>query len=86
MTRVPFHQLLSSLLFTVMFQTGWGAHLQELTVSGKWKRLEQDEYISTLGMREILKALFTFQDRTISQGIVLRPDSSSVMAYINKYG
>ena len=36
-------------------------HLQELSASGEWTAQEQDEHISTLTMKMVLKAVCLFR-------------------------
>ena len=49
-------------LFTNASLEGWGAHLQELVVSGVWTQDDQDLHINLLEMRAVLLGLQVFQD------------------------
>ena len=74
------------LLFTDASLEGWGAHLQELTASGKWSPAEKGLHINLLEMKAVLMALHAFQDRLMNHSVGLMSDNTTVVAYVNKQG
>ena len=74
------------LLFTDASLEGWGAHLQELTASGRWSQAERDLHINLLEMKAVLMALHAFQDRLMNHSVGLMSDNTTVVAYVNKQG
>lgn len=74
------------LLFTDASLEGWGAHLHELTASGRWSPQEAKLHINLLEMKAVLMALHAFQDRLLGHTVGLMSDNTTVVAYVNKQG
>ena len=73
-------------LFTDASLTGWGAHCDDLTVSGSWPVHMQDLHINVLEMEAVFRALKHWQFHFRRQAVLLATDNSTVVAYINKQG
>ena len=50
-----------------------------VTTAREWSELEKDFHINTLEMNPVQKVVIVFQDRMISQGIILMSENSSVL-------
>ena len=72
-------------LFTDACTKGWGAHLGDRTLQGRWSPQEQDLHINVLEMRAVTRALQGFQ---LPQGsfILISTDNTTVVSYVNNQG
>ena len=50
-------------------------YLLELTAAGVLTVLKQEKDFNTLEMKAVQKALFAFQDRTVSEDIIMKSDN-----------
>ncbi|XP_068238401.1 uncharacterized protein [Palaemon carinicauda] len=73
-------------LFTDVSMGDWGAHLDDLVVSGVWSEEEKHLHINVLEMMVVSRARFHFQARLREHSVVLMSDNTSVVAYVNKQG
>ena len=48
------------LLFTVASVKGWGAHLEDLTVTGKWSVTETSLHVNMLELKAVFKSFSNF--------------------------
>lgn len=65
--------------------TGWGAHSGEFHAKGNWAHEHIDLHINVLELWAAFLALKTFVNRDNVQ-VLIRVDSSTAMAYINRQG
>ena len=73
-------------LFTDASKAGWGAHLEELLLSGVWSEEDKHLHINLLELKAAFLALQEFQDRLVGHSVVLMSDNTTVVAYVNKQG
>ena len=75
-------------LFDAKFfsQKGWGAHLNEIVLSGLWSNKEAQLHINVLELKAVLLALKGFQEHLQGQTVLICSDNSTVVAYLNKEG
>ena len=84
---VPFRPPIPTMqLFTDASTEGWGAHLLDLTASGKWSPQEQMEHINALELLAIHKAVLRFQDQLRHQTVMIATDNSTVLGYLRNQG
>ena len=74
------------LMFTDASEKGWGAHLNNCTVSGFWQPSEKDFHINILEMKAVFLALKHFQGQLRQKIVLVSSDNSTVVSYINKEG
>ena len=73
-------------LWTDASSYGWGAHLEDRNVSGRWSMEEQLSHINLLELSAVEKALHHFKNNVKHKQILLRTDNSTVVSYINRQG
>lgn len=73
-------------LWTDASTYGWGAHLEDRNVSGKWTVIEQSSHINLLELSAVENALHHFRDNVKHRQVLLRTDNSTVVSYINRQG
>ena len=73
-------------LFTDASESGWGAHLDTLQVSGQWSTRETLLHINHLEMLAVRNALLAFRDQLTGMTVQLMSDNASVVSYIRKQG
>lgn len=66
--------------------TGWGCYFNGLSAKGSWTVQECQYHINTLEIMAILYSLMTFFKSMKDVAILLRVDSTTAIAYINKFG
>ena len=87
MAGAPIHpQVHNTLVFTDASQKGWGAHLNEIVLSGLWSNKEAQLHINVLELKAVLLALKGFQEHLKGQTVLICSDNSTVVAYLNKEG
>ena len=87
MAGAPIHpQVHNTLVFTDASQKGWGAHLNEIVLSGLWSNKEAQLHINVLELKAVLLALKGFQEHLQGQTVLICSDNSTVVAYLNKEG
>lgn len=67
-------------------QQGWGAHTLFLSASGRWSEQEVGRHINFLELRAVTRALEAFQKELTPGHILVRSDSSTVVAQISHQG
>ena len=65
---------------------GWGAHMDDQLLSGRWSPLEAKLHISVLEIRAVHRALEGLQDQVWGKSIRVMTDSVSAAAYIRREG
>ena len=65
---------------------GWGAHLNEIVLSGLWSYKEAQLHINVLELKAVLLALKGFQEHLQGQRVIIWSDNSTVVSYLNKEG
>jgi hypothetical protein len=80
------HPVPSLTLYTDSSLQGWGAFLEERSVSGVWSLVQQQEHINLLEMRAVLLELQHFKTLLVSKAVVLATDNTTVMAYLQNQG
>ena len=65
---------------------GWGAHLNEIVLSGLWSNQEAQLHINVLELKAVLLALKGFQEHLQGQNVLICSDNSTVVSYLNKEG
>ena len=73
-------------LFTDTSNKGWGAHLEQDSISGLWSDLEKSLRINILELKAVFFALKHFMSQYQNQTFLVAMDNSTVVAYINKQG
>jgi hypothetical protein len=68
------------LLLTDSSPEGWGAHLDDHMVSGKWSQLESQAFINVLELWAVERTLLAFQN------LLVLSDNSIVVSHITKEG
>ena len=87
MAGAPIHpQVHNTLVFTDASQKGWGAHLNEIVLSGLWSNKEAQLHINVLELKAVLLALKGFQEHLQGQTVLICSDNSTVVSYLNKEG
>ena len=76
----------NTLVFTDASQKGWGAHLNEIVLSGLWSNKEAQLHINVLELKAVLLALKGFQEHLQGQSVLICSDNSTVVSYLNKEG
>ena len=66
--------------------SGWGTHLQVLTVAGVWSREVEELHIVILDMGTAQFAMNAFLPRIIGELVILRGNSATVVSYLEKLG
>ena len=72
-------------VYTDASTVGWGAHLDDLTVQGKWSQEETQLHINILEMRAVRLALIKF-DLPVSSKVLVSTDNTTVVCYVNRQG
>ena len=87
MAGAPIHpHVHNTLVFTDASQKGWGAHLNEIVLSGLWSNKEAQLHINVLELKAVLLALKGFQEHLQGQSVLICSDHSTVVSYLNKEG
>ena len=66
--------------------TGWGAHSGESKTRGFWSVEEKQLHINSLELLAIFNGLKVYANFTINARVLIRTDSTTALAYINKFG
>ena len=83
----PLHpQEHNTLIFTDVSNQGWGAHLENMTVSGNWADQEKSLHINVLELKAVFLALKSFQNKILNKRILIATDNATVVSYLNKQG
>ena len=84
---VPFHPMPPSVILTTdASDEGWGGHIDDLSVSGKWEKEVQGEHVNLLELRAVFRSLKKFQEKLRGTTVLVQSDNTTVVAYINKEG
>ena len=87
MAGAPIHpHVHNTLVFTDASQKGWGAHLNDVVLSGLWSNKESQLHINVLGLKAVLLALKGLQQHLQGQRVLICSDNSTVVSYLNKEG
>ena len=65
---------------------GWGGHMNNLTVQGRWSFFEQLQHINCLEMEAVMRSLNHFLPHLQNKNVLIRTDNTTVVQYINKRG
>ena len=83
----PLHpQEHNTLIFTDASNQGWGAHLENMTVSGNWTNQEKLLHINILELKAVFLALKSFQNKILDKRVLIATDNATVVSYLNKQG
>ena len=74
------------LLFTDASVKGWGAHLEDQTVSGLWSYTEKNLHINVLVLKAVFLAIRSFQSHLLNKRVLVASDNVTVVSYLNKQG
>ncbi|KAJ1080239.1 hypothetical protein NDU88_000458 [Pleurodeles waltl] len=80
------HQVPSYIVTTDASLEGWGAHCQDLQISGSWNAKEVQLHISYLELKAIDLALKAFLLKLQNSSVLIRTDNTTSMFYLNKQG
>ena len=87
MAGAPLHpHVHNTLVFTDASQKGWGAHFNQIVLSGLWSNKEAQLHINVLELKAVLLALKGFQEHLQGQSVLICSDNSTVVSYLNKEG
>ena len=75
-----------TVLFTDASLTGWGGACNGNEINGQWTVLETQMHINALELKAIEKCLHHFFMNKKKVSVLLRVDSITAIAYINKFG
>ena len=70
--------------FESVSEKGWGAHLNNCTISVVWQQSERDLHINILVLKAVFLALKHFQGQLRQKIMLVSSDNSTVVSYINK--
>jgi ribonuclease HI len=73
-------------MFTDASTHGWGAHMQDMELSGTWSTQEASLHINCLELKAIINALKSWIPYIKGSQVMVATDNTSVVAYINKQG
>ena len=74
------------LLLTDASVKGWGAHLEDKTVSGLWSDTEKNLHINVLELKAVFLAIRSFQSYLLNKRVLVASDNATVVSYLNKQG
>ena len=74
------------ILFTDASLQGWGAHMGNLTASGRWPPHLSQAHINWLELEAVWLALKEFRKAAQGKHVLLNTDNTTVAAYVNKQG
>ena len=87
MVGSPIHpHVHKTLVFRFVSQMGWGAHLNDLVLSGLWPSKECQLHINVLELKAVLLTLKCFHDHLKHQRVLICANNSAVVSYLNKEG
>jgi ribonuclease HI len=73
-------------VYTDASMEGWGACLEESTISGLWNLEQSKEHINLLELRAVVLGLEHFLQKVQGKIVLIRSDNSTVVTYINRQG
>jgi len=73
-------------LFTDASNSGWGAHMNSLTASGRWSSEEGEAHINCLELLAVIRALEHWTPELRGARVMIATDNTTVAAHINKGG
>ena len=73
-------------LFTDASNSGWGAWSSSESVAGKWSCTEREFHINVLELLSVYLAFQSLFRTTYSCSVLVKTDSTTVVAFINKQG
>jgi ribonuclease HI len=73
-------------MFTDASTHGWGAHMQDMELSGTWSIQKASLHINCLELKAIINALKSWIPFIKGSQVMVATDNTSVVAYINKQG
>ena len=73
-------------IFTDASHFGWGAHMGQLSISGRWSQDQSLLHINELELQAANLALRHFHSISPLASVRLRTDNTTVVSYINKQG
>ena len=65
---------------------GWGGHLGNKKVQGRWKRHQLFLHINNLQLQAVFNALKSFLPQVRGQSVLIQTDNTTVLHYIHKMG
>ena len=74
------------LLFIDASVKGWGAHLENQTVSGMWSDTEANLHINVLELKAVFLAIRSFQSHLMNKRVLVASGNATVVCYLNKQG
>jgi ribonuclease HI len=73
-------------LYADASRTGWGAHMEMRTLSGRWSEGEEGLHINCLELLAVIKAIEGWQETLQGTTMMIATDNTTVAAHINKQG
>ena len=70
--------LIDAFLFTDSSAVGWGAHMTEMTASGRWSVAMKDLHINVLELKAIWLGLQAFEDTLQDSNVAIMCDNVSI--------
>jgi hypothetical protein len=65
---------------------GWGGHMNNFTVQGRWSKMEKLLHINILEMKAVILTVRHFLSALKNKNVLIRSDNTSVCQYINRQG
>ena len=82
----PLPPKVDSVIFSDASKIGWGAHLLEISIGGRWNKLEALDHINYLELETAFLALRAFLPLIKGSHVQFCPDNCTAVAYINQLG
>lgn len=83
----PFHLPPADLVLTTdASEFGWGGHIDDRKVAGRWTDKEKGEHINVLELKAVMFSLERFVNLVRLKSVLIQTDNTTVAAYINKQG
>ena len=84
--RVIIPPKVDSVIFSDTTKIGWGAHLLEISIGGRWKELEALDHINYLELEAAFLTLRAFLALINGSHVQFGLDNHTAVAYINRLG
>ncbi|CAH2095188.1 unnamed protein product [Euphydryas editha] len=65
---------------------GWGAQIEETSISGQWTEVQQSWHVNLKELFAVHEAIVHAQNQLINSHVLLLTDNRTVVSYINKEG
>ena len=77
---------MDSVIFSDASRIGWGAHLLEISIGGRWKELEALNHVNYFELEAAFLALRAFLPLIKGSHVLFGLDNHTAVVYINRLG